>query len=213
MESMATAPQTIWIMLMELWQVFPDCKISHGTPVADQFAALGIDRFHNACAYVHQLPYGYNSDRDDLIILFKEKMGTCTTKHAVIATLAEELELPVVKNVGIYEMTEAIVSGSDAILAEFDLPYIPMLHCFLVCGRHSVDLTQGNRNGKKRAIDAFLYTVPVTPNISAKDEYRLYREALGQTILTRPEMKHTSLRQILKAREEGLKCLKRNIEA
>ncbi len=33
------------------------------------------------------------------MILFKEKMGSCTTKHAVIATLAEELKLPVQKNI------------------------------------------------------------------------------------------------------------------
>ena len=46
------------------------------------------------------MPYGYNSDRDDLLILFREGFGSCTTKHAVIATLAGELGLPVVKNIG-----------------------------------------------------------------------------------------------------------------
>ena len=77
------------------------------------FIDLGITSFQAACRYVHELPYGYNSNSDDLMILFKEKKGTCTTKHAVIGTLAQELALPVHKNVGIYAMTEEIVSGTD----------------------------------------------------------------------------------------------------
>ena len=32
-------------------------------------------------------------------------MGSCTTKHAVIATLGEKLNLSVAKNIGIYAMT------------------------------------------------------------------------------------------------------------
>ena len=81
--------------------VFPDKLITEAGPVSKEFLGLGIRSFHDACRYVHELPYGYNSDRDDLMILFKEKMGTCTTKHAVIATLAAELGLPITRAVGI----------------------------------------------------------------------------------------------------------------
>ena len=71
---------------MESFTVFPDIEITDTGVVAQQFLAMGIDRFQAACEYVHQLPYGYNSDRDVLMILFTENKGTCTTKHAVIAT-------------------------------------------------------------------------------------------------------------------------------
>jgi hypothetical protein len=50
-----------------------------------------------------------------------EKMGTCTIKHAVIATLAAELDLPVEKNIGIDAMTEKIVTGAGRILEKFGL--------------------------------------------------------------------------------------------
>ena len=50
-----------------------------------------------------------------------EKMGTCTTKHAVIFTLAAELDLPVEKNIGIYATTEKIVTGAGRILEKFGL--------------------------------------------------------------------------------------------
>ena len=196
---------------MEKLTVLPDAEITEAGGISRQFLTLGINRFQAACRYVHDLPYGYNSDRDDLMILFKEKMGTCTTKHAVAATLAGEWDLPVMKHIGIYALTEAIVANANEILSEFRLPYVPMLHCFLVSGSHRVDLTEGNHNGKKCAIDEFLYTAPVTPNISAKEEYLLYREALTQDIMHREEMQTIELKRVLQARESGLVLLKRNI--
>jgi hypothetical protein len=196
---------------MHKFNVFPDKSITEAGSVSKEFLNSGIRSFQEACRYVHALPYGYNSDRDDLMILFKEKMGTCTTKHAVIGTLARELEIPIRKNVGIYAMTEEIVTGTNALLARFELPYIPMLHCFLVYEKFRVDLTEGNRNGKNRPIEEFLYIERVDPNISGKDEYMLYRRALNDVILKRPELKGIDIRRILQAREEGLKLLKANL--
>lgn len=196
---------------MDRYTVFSDAPIRHSGPVAEQFLRLGIDTFHKACRFVYEVSYGYNSDRDDLMILFKEKMGTCTTKHAVIATLATELEIPVEKHIGIYAMTEDIVTGSNHILKKYDLPYVPMVHCFLFDGGHRVDLTEGNANGKNRSIDKFLYAEVVIPNITAKDEYLKYRNALKKHILKRVELQGTDLKNILHAREDGLGLLKANI--
>jgi len=197
---------------MNPFKVFPDRTISEAGSVSKAFLDLGIRSFQNACRYVNELPYGYNSDRDDLMILFKEKMGTCTTKHAVIATLAAELGLPITRGVGIYPMTEAIVTGADKILSEYGLPYVPMIHCFLEYGDYRVDLTEGNRNGKNRPIDVFLYTNRVEAAISAKDEYMIYRRALSEVILKRDELKGVDIKRILHAREEGLKLLKANLQ-
>jgi hypothetical protein len=196
---------------MDKFTVFPNAVIKTAGPVSDKFLSLGINGFIDACRYVHELPYGYNSNRDDLMILFKEKLGSCTTKHAVIATLAEESGLSIEKAIGIYAMTEEIVTGTGKILDRYGLPYVPMLHCFLVYGEHRVDLTEGNNNGKKRSIEDFLYTHKVIPNISAKDEYLLYRKALNQYILIENELKGIDLKSILKAREEGLALLKAKI--
>jgi len=196
---------------MDKVTVFPNATIKAAGPVSGKFLSLGINGFIDACRYVHELPYGYNTDRDDLMILFKEKMGSCTTKHAVIATLAAELGLPIEKAIGIYAMTEKIVKGAGTILDRYGLPYVPMLHCFLVYGKNRVDLTESNNNGKKRSIEDFLYTKNVIPNISAKDEYLLYRKALKDYIMIKKELKGIDLKNILKAREEGLALLKANL--
>jgi hypothetical protein len=196
---------------MDSYSVFPDKPIEDAGPVSRRFLEMGIGSFHEACRYVHELPYGYNSDRDDLMILFEEKFGSCTTKHAVIATLADELGLKVEKSIGIYAMTEDIVAGASRITEKHDLPYVPMVHCYLVYEDHRADLSEGNDNGKKRSIEDFLYSEKVAANISAKDEYLLYRKALKERILAEKELKGIDLKRILRAREEGLALLKANI--
>jgi hypothetical protein len=196
---------------MDRFTRFPDSPITPAGIISKTFLDMGIDRFIAACRCVHELPYGYNSDKDDLMILFKEKKGTCTTKHAVIGTLAVELGLPITKTIGIYAMTEAVVTGTQAVLEAHRLPYLPMIHCFLTSGSVRVDLTEGNRNGKNRPIDDFLYTEDVRPAISAKAEYLLYRRALSDVILKRQELAGVTLKQVLQAREAGLKVLKSRI--
>ncbi len=196
---------------MDHYRNFPDAAIDGAGVVASEFLKLGITGFTEACRYVQEMPYGYNSNRDDLLILFKEGKGSCTTKHAVIATLAEELSLPIRKSIGIYAMIEDLVTGTQPILENHRLPYIPMVHCFLVNENYRVDLTEGNFNGKNKPMDRFLYTREVAANISAKDEYLLYRNALKDHILSRKELNGVDIKLVLQAREEGIKLLRSKV--
>ncbi len=196
---------------MQTIDMLPDMKITKAGDISKIFLDQGVDTFLGACHRVHQIPYGYNSNRDDVFLLFEEGKGTCTTKHAVIATLAQELDLPVVKQIGIYAMTEQLVTGTQSILKQYNLRYLPMVHCFLVSGAIRVDLTEGNHNGKNGPIDAFIFTQTVAPQICEKDEYLLYRKTLTDVILHLPEFKGLHTATILKARQAGLALLKANI--
>jgi hypothetical protein len=196
---------------MDPIETFPDAPIDGAGAISLEFTRRGVTGFSDACRYVHQMPYGYNKDRDDIMILFKEGFGTCTTKHAVIATLARELNLSVVKKIGIYAMTEEIVTGTNDILGQDNLPYVPMVHCFLAMEEKRVDLTAGNHNGKNCHIDDFLFTQEVLPNISAKEEYLLYRNALKDHILLREELRGVPLKHLLQAREAGIKLLRSKV--
>lgn len=198
---------------MVYYEVLPDKIIAAVGPISRTFLELGIRHFQQACGYVHALPYGYNSDRDDPMTLFRENRGSCTTKHAVIALLAAELDLAIEKNICIYPMTERLVTGTRTILDKYHLPYVPMIHCFLAFQGHRVDLTEGNRNGKNGPIEDLLYTETVAADISEKDEYLRYRRALKENVLSRVEMQAVRLKDALKAREEGIALLKANINA
>lgn len=196
---------------MDKISVFPDKKLTGAGIVSNKFLDLGVKTFIDACIYFHKLPYGYNSTKDDMMIVFHEKMGTCTTKHSVIATLAAELHLQVTKTICIYAMTEEIVTGTNVILDKYNLPYVPMVHCFLEYNGFKVDLTEGNNNGKNRSIETFLFTERVDPHISQKEEYLLYRKAVETHILPLNEMKGIDMKTILHAREEGIALLKSKV--
>jgi len=198
---------------MNSFDLLPDLPISPDKgEFSRKFLDLGISNFKNACYYVHNLEYGYNSNRDDKWILFKEMIGTCTTKHAVIATLAQELGISLHKHVGVYKFTENICKGASKITEKYSLPYIPMVHCFLVFKNYRFDLTEGNLNGKKTSIEEFIHEEQVIPFITQKDEYTWYKKIVKQFILLLPEMRGVTERTILKAREEALALLHQNIE-
>ncbi|KKL81694.1 hypothetical protein LCGC14_1992180 [marine sediment metagenome] len=193
---------------MDSYDKLPDAKIKPVGEMSKNFLDLGIKSFKQACEYVHNIEYGYNSNYDDKLIFFKENKGTCTSKHAVIAGLAEELNIPLYKYVGIYKLTEEISTGTNEILKKYKIPYIPMVHCFLVYGDSRFDLTEGNYNGKNTTIDELIYEDKVDPFISRKDEYLLFKKALNLKILPSKEMKAIKERDLLKARVEAIILLK-----
>jgi len=195
---------------MDSYNNLPDADIESKGEITKKFLELGIKSFKEACHYVHDIEYGYNTNYDDKMIFFKEKKGTCTSKHAVIAGLAEELNIPLHKHVGVYKFEEEISSGTNEILKKYKIPYVPMVHCFLIYKNFRFDLTEGNCNGKNTIIDDFIYEQKVDPFISRKDEYLLFKKVLKTVILSSKEMEGISERTILKAREESIILLKEN---
>ncbi|MFW9972503.1 MAG: hypothetical protein ACFFDF_20120 [Candidatus Odinarchaeota archaeon] len=195
---------------MDSYDNLPEAPIKSVGKISRMFLNLGIKSFRDACEYVHNVEYGYNTDYDDKLIFFKERKGTCTTKHAVIAGLAEELGIPLYKHVGVYKFTEEISNGTNKILKKYNLPYVPMVHCFLIYKNFRFDLTEGNPNGKNTIIEDFIHEEKVDPFIRRKDEYLLYKKVLKEKILLFKEMESVEERSILKAREESINLLKEN---
>jgi len=195
---------------MDLYNKIPNAEIKDKGEISKRFLELGITSFREACEYVHNIEYGYNSNYDDKMIFFKEGKGSCTTKHAVITGLAEELNVPIYKYIGIYKFTEEISTGANKILEKYKLPYVPMVHCFLVYKNYRFDLTEGNCNGKNTTIKEFIHEEKVNPFISRKAEYLLFKKVLKEKILPSKEMEGINERSLLKAREESIILLKEN---
>ncbi len=195
---------------MDSYDKLPDAEIKPSGEMSQKFLELGIKTFREACHYVHDAEYGYNSNYDDHMIFFKEKKGSCTSKHAVIAGLAEELTIPLYKYVGIYEFIEEVSKGTNEIIEKYNVPFIPMIHCFLVYKDLRFDLTEGNCNGKKKTLEDFIHEEKVDPFISTKDKYLLFKRVLKEKILPTKEWEGISERTALKTREEGIVLIKKN---
>ena len=195
---------------MDSYNKIPDAEIKSAGEMSKKFIELGIISFKEACDYVHNIEYGYNTNYDDKLIFFKENKGSCTSKHAVIAGLAKELNVPLYKHVGIYKLNEEISTGTNEILKKYNLPYVPIVHCFLVYQDYRFDLTEGNCNGKNTTIEDFIHEEKVDPFISRKEEYLLFKKILKEKILPSKEMAGIKERSLLKAREESIILIKQN---
>jgi len=193
---------------MDSYDKLPDAELIPVGELSKKFLGLGIKTFKDACNYVHKIDYGYNTNYEDKMIFFKEKRGSCTSKHAVIAGLAQELKIPLYKHVCVYKFTEEITTGVNKILNKYKVPYVPMVHCFLVYDIYKFDLTEGNNNGKKEPIDEYIYSEKVDPFISRKDEYILFKKVLKEKILPSKEMDGVAEKILLKARAESISLLK-----
>ncbi len=197
---------------MDSYDKLPDAEITNTGPFSEKFLSLGIKTYKEACMYIHNLKYGYNSNYEDRMILFKEQMGSCTMKHATAAALAQELGIPIHKNIMVYKFTEDITTGAGEINRKYNIPYTPLTHCFLTYKDMKFDLTEGNKNGKKKHLDEYIAYEQVEPFISHNDEYKLFKRILKETILPSEEMKGVKEISLLKAREESIKLLKESVK-
>ncbi|NEQ46186.1 MAG: hypothetical protein F6K00_22660 [Leptolyngbya sp. SIOISBB] len=188
--------------------VLPNVTLhAHGV-VSEKFLQRGLKTFHDACCWTRDLPYGANSNSEDSLILFEEGCGTCTTKHGVIARLAQEHDLPIHKNLGFYRLNDDIVTGVNPILASYDLDFIPQIHCFLVYENCRVDLTDGNCNGKNKTIEDYDYVVQVEPDLSEAKHQACYLEYLQRYADSFPKLAalgETTVMEVLTACDRQLK--------
>lgn len=182
--------------------VLPDVTIEFAGPISQIFLDRQIHSFQAACRYVKAMPYGSNSTNEDSRVLFEEGHGTCTTKHGAIARLAQELNLPVYKNLGFYRLNDEVVTGVNDILQSYHLTFIPQIHCFLEYETYRVDLTEGNCNGKNKTIEDYDFVVRVKPDLSHEEERQYYREHVQRYGAIAPELQavaESTLLEILDA--------------
>jgi hypothetical protein len=119
----------------------PNQDISNAAAVSVCFYHQGITTLWEAISWVHQLPYGRNSQRDRYSLVFSEKKGTCSTKHALIKALANEVSVPLELNIAIQPLDEVNTPQIAAILQAHQLPAILDAHCYLSFQNHIIDIT------------------------------------------------------------------------
>ena len=112
-------------------------------PFSNNVKHIGITTFDALLSYIKNLPYGRNSNRRDYSLVLKERKGTCSTKHALLAQIALENDFTDIKLcLGIYKMTAKNTPGVEKILNEYQLDYIPEAHCYLKFKNQIIDCTR-----------------------------------------------------------------------
>ena len=82
--------------------------------------------------YIKAIPYGRNANRDDFSLVLTENKGTCSSKHALLKTLAKDFNQENVQLIiGIFKMNAENMPILADYLNENQLDYIPEAHCYL----------------------------------------------------------------------------------
>jgi hypothetical protein len=180
----------------------PNKEINSSGSISKKFIESGIDDFHHACQWVKDLPYGYNSNHDDPLIIFDEKKGICTTKHGAIAMLAQEIGLDVHKMLGFYKLNEQIVSGTSKIIDKYGLDYIPQIHCFLSFQMNFVDLTEDNCHGRNKQPDEYDIIFRVSPDLSETEELEYYKLGLDYYFMSDEKLSNLTKNDLISILKE-----------
>jgi hypothetical protein len=120
----------------------PDFTITSDEIISTAFLDRNIYTFSEAAEFVKHLPYGRNTDKTNLLTVFSDNCGTCSTKHALLKTLAGENnfnEFDLV--IGLFKMNATNTPRVAATLKSNGLDYIPEAHCYLKSGNQISDFT------------------------------------------------------------------------
>lgn len=102
----------------------------------------GIETWHELLEFTKKLPYGRNANRMDLELVFSEKKGTCSSKHAFLKKVADLNKIKNIKLIiGIYRMTQKNTPKIGTQLCENSIEFIPEAHCYLKINNLRTDLT------------------------------------------------------------------------
>jgi hypothetical protein len=158
----------------------PNFEIASRSRVCDELRSRGWSDFRALCEQVRALPYGRVSNTADPLSVLRERKGTCSSKHRLLAEVARdcghsEIELVV----GIYEMSEANTPGVGAVLRTASCASIPEAHCYLRVGAARWDFT-GLSAGRESPFASLLEEHVVLPETLGKTKLELHRLALDR---------------------------------
>lgn len=191
---------------MQSWPALPDIPLQPGGQTAADFSARGISDFRAAGRYLHYLPYGRNANRSDFRLVLPEGRGTCSTKHALLAALAREQDLPVVLTLGIYEMNERNTPGVGIVLDKYGLQHIPEAHCYLRYEGVRIDITRSGADPTE-PIDRFLHEEAIIPAQIGDYKVQLHQQFLRSWMADADVVGDRSFAEIWKIREECIAAL------
>lgn len=158
---------------------FPKARMWDAGEVSRRLRGRGVADLQDAIRFVRELPYGRPSDPDDALAVLADGLGTCSTKHALLARLCAELEVTGVRlTLGIHEMDERNTPGVGPVLEAYGLEAIPEAHCYLRYAGSRFDFTRNSADGA--AIERFRHEETIRPAQIGAYKERRHRAVLAE---------------------------------
>lgn len=183
----------------------PNFLIQAKAPLSQLCRELEIDDFQEAVDFIFQLPYRRNSSKDDLTLVFSERCGVCSTKHAALAALAIENKFSELKlMIGMYKMNEKNTPGVGVVLRKSNLTFMPEAHTYLVFENKRIDITREVKT-EESPFASLLLEKEIQPNQIGDFKIKFHRYFLEKWILEN-EVEY-SLDKIWRIREDCIFAL------
>jgi len=181
-------------------------EILSDAQISSTFRHLGILTFQDATQYICNLPYKRNVFKDNVLCVFDDGGGTCSTKHALLKTLAVENNLNELQLiVGIFRMNPFNTPQISSCLENYYLSYIPEAHCYLKFNNEILDFT-GAAFLEKKFISDLLDEFEIAPHQISDYKIARHQSFLSNWLIEHPEISY-SMEEIWKIREECIKIL------
>jgi len=172
--------------------------------ISRRFLARGITSFDEAAHYIQQLPYGRNANKNDLTTIFSDNCGTCSTKHALLKSLATENNFNDLQlMLGLFKMNGKNTPRIVATLQKYGLDYIPEAHNYLRYKNEILDFTFINSKPSDFE-DDLIEEIEIAPNQIADFKVAYHKEHLSHWLTQNNQIKY-SLNELWAIREECIK--------
>ena len=191
---------------MQSWSALPAAALKNAGEVSADFLARGIVDYQAAGRFLHQFPYGRNTDCANYRLVLSEGRGTCSTKHALLAALAREQNLPVLLTLGIYEMHGRNTPGVGKVLDRYNLSFIPEAHCYLTYNETRIDVTRSGMEPTE-PIESFLYEESILPEQISDYKVDMHQRFLRDWAARSTVAGNRCFEEIWKIREECIAAL------
>lgn len=119
-----------------------DIQLQSSDPLSIDIVESGVVSWEDLIRCVKTFHYGRNSNRSDHSLVWYERKGSCSSKHAFLKYIATLNQIEGVELIlCMYKMTAQNTAKVGAILAEFNLDYLPEAHCYIRFRGEAVDVT------------------------------------------------------------------------
>jgi len=187
------------------WQALLTAPLKTAGPLSAEMIGRGVADFRAAGRCLQELPYGRTRDRGDYRAVLGEGKGTCSTKHAYLAALGREQDLPVALMLGVYEMRGDNTRGVAAVLERHGIAAVPEAHCYLMQDKLRIDVT---RVGPPAATIDFLHEEVIAPEQIGDYKTALHRKFMQRWIAENPgKAKGRGFEDLWRIREECIAAL------
>lgn len=174
-------------------------KVESNKPLSRLARSLKLSTWEDLVKHVQSLPYGRNSNRSDFSLVLKEKRGTCSSKHALLFSIALENDFNDVQQMlGIYKMTEKNTPGVGDTQLSPEIDYIPEAHSYLKIGDQYFDYTNEQSSYDRIKADV-LVEFPIQPIDVVGNKIKLHQDFLRQWIAE--QKLELNLEEVWKKRE------------